>query len=128
MTLVIKKIDEIKLREFKAEAIRRGLTLSQALEEAIDMWLRGSSLETDVDVNNKAYIEMKRILNKFEGKYVIFAHGKFIGAFDTIEDVSKALNSLKPRPSHAIVLKVGHDIKIRRRLEWWGGSIRLESV
>jgi hypothetical protein len=31
VTLVIKKIDEKKLREFKAEAIRRELTLSEAI-------------------------------------------------------------------------------------------------
>jgi hypothetical protein len=30
--LVVKKIDEEKLREFKAEAIKRGLTLSEAIE------------------------------------------------------------------------------------------------
>jgi len=39
MTLVVKKMSERKLREFKAEAVRRGLTLSQAIEEAIDLWL-----------------------------------------------------------------------------------------
>jgi len=37
MTLVIRKIDEKKLRGFKAEAIKKGLTLSQALEEAIEL-------------------------------------------------------------------------------------------
>ena len=92
------------------------------------MRLRGGTLETDVDINNRAYIEMKKELDKFKGKYVIFAHGRFIGAFDKIEDVKVALSSIKPRPNHAIVLKVGHDTKIRRRLEWWGGSIKLESA
>jgi len=59
MVLVIKKVDEEKLREFNAEAIRRGLTLSQAIEEAIDLWLRSVKLGTDVDVNNRAYLRMK---------------------------------------------------------------------
>ena len=39
MTLVIKKLDPEKLRRFKAEAVRRGLLLHQALEEAITLWL-----------------------------------------------------------------------------------------
>ncbi len=128
MTLVVKKVDEAKLREFKAEAVRRGLTLSQALEEAIDMWLRGGVLETDADANNRAYVEMKGELSKFEGKYVVFAHGRFVGAFERIEDVGAALRSLRPRPAHAIVLKVGRDVRVGRRLEWWGGSIELESA
>ncbi|MCD6509865.1 MAG: hypothetical protein J7L11_05720 [Thermoprotei archaeon] len=126
MTLVIRKIDERLLREFKAEAIRRGLTLSQAFEEAASMWLKGSALETDVDANNRAYLRMKNELDKFKGKYVVFANGAFVGAFATIQDVGKAIKSLRPRPRHAIVLRVGYDVRVRRSLEWWGGSIELE--
>lgn len=42
MTLVIKKIDPEKVRLFKAEAVRRGFLLNQALEEAITLWLNAS--------------------------------------------------------------------------------------
>ncbi|HDI74694.1 MAG TPA: hypothetical protein ENF55_01920 [Thermoprotei archaeon] len=128
MTLVVKKIDEKKLREFKAEAIRRGLTFSRALEEAIDLWLKRSVLETDLDVNNRAYLRMKDNLDKYKGRYVVFAHGKFIGAYSSLEEVGRALKAIKPRPRHAIVLKVGYDHKVERDLEWWGGSIELKTA
>ncbi len=126
--MVIRKVDERILREFKAEAVRRGLTLSQAFEEAVSMWLRGGVLETDADANNRAYLRMRDKLGEFEGKYVVFANGRFVGAFDTIEEVGRAIRSLRPRPRHAIVLKVGHDVKVRGRLEWWGGSMELKSA
>jgi len=128
VTLVIKKVDERKLREFKAEAIRRGLTLSQAFEEAIDLWLKNRVVETDVDINNREYLRIKDRLNKYMNKYVVIANGRFLGAFDTLKEVGNAIKSLKCVPSHAIVFKVGEDTKIRRRLEWWGGSIGLKNV
>jgi len=128
VTLVVKKIDERKLREFKAEAIRRGLTLSQAVEEAIELWLSNSALLSDLDVNNLAYIRFKKNLAEYKGKYVVFALGSFIGAFESLEAVAKALRRLRPKLKHAIVLKVGYDKKIEEELEWWGGAIELEAA
>ncbi|MQL56298.1 hypothetical protein [Acidianus ambivalens] len=52
-----KKIDEKKLREFKAEAIRRRLTLSEAINQAIDLWLNKVSAED-------SEVERERELNK----------------------------------------------------------------
>lgn len=60
--------------------------------------------------------------------YVVFANGEFIGAFKTLDEVRENLKSLRPKPTHAIVLKVGEDVKPRGVLEWWGGSIELKSV
>ena len=64
MTLVIKRVDERKLREFKAEAVRRGLTLSEAFEEAIELWLSARPLFSEEDANNAAYLR--------EGDVVVF--------------------------------------------------------
>ena len=124
MTLVVKKIDERKLREFKAEAVRRGLTLSQALEEAIELWLSSRQAWTEADANNAAYArEKQRLLREHKGSYAVFAHGRLIGIYRTLEEVSAALRSLEERPRHAVVVKVGEDAP--RALEWWGGSISL---
>ena len=122
-TLVIKGADERKLREFKAEAVRRGLKLSEALEEAIELWLNAKPLLDEVDANNLAYLRAKRQLKGHEGKYAVFAFGKMIGVFESLEDVSKALRSLEPKPKHAVVAKIGVDKP--GELEWWGGSISL---
>ncbi|RLF12927.1 MAG: hypothetical protein DRN06_09180 [Thermoprotei archaeon] len=128
MTLVVKKVDERKLREFKAEAIRRGLTLSQALEEAIELWLRASYMLSEEDANNMAYIEAKRLLRGHEGEYAVFAHGRLLGFYRTLSEVSEALKSLDVRPRHAIVVKVGVDSPPPGELEWLGGSIELETA
>lgn len=89
---------------------------------------KGNKLGSNIDLNNEAYLKMKNGLSKFKGKYVVFANGKFIGAFTSIENVGRTLRSLRPRPKHVIVFKVGHDARVKGSPEWWGGSIELESA
>jgi len=43
LPLVLKKVGEDKVRALKAEAARRGTSLSKAVEEAIELWLRLSN-------------------------------------------------------------------------------------
>lgn len=127
MTLVIKKIDEQKLREFKAEAIRRGLTLGQALEEAIDLWISVKDrILVESDINNMVYNEIKNDLEKYVGKYIVIVKGKFLGSFATLDEVAKVLK--KYHGSHGIVLHVGYDVRPKGALEWLGGSIELKTA
>lgn len=120
MTLVIKKIDEEKLREFKAEAIRRGLTLSEAINQAIDLWLNRVKDDDERSENNKVFEKLKdEIISKYKDKYVVIAQGKFIGAFDNIEQIQDILKKLNVR--HAIVFNSSKDVKGDG--EWLGGSL-----
>lgn len=121
VTLVVKGADEKRLREFKAEAIRRGLRLAEALEEAIELWLSAKPLLDEVDANNLAYLRARRRLEGQQGKYAVFAFGRLIGVFESLEEVSRALRSLEARPRHAVVVKIGVDKP--GELEWLGGSI-----
>lgn len=126
MTLVIKKLNPDKLRQFKAEAVRRGLLLHQALEEAITLWLNRNEadLETDVEINNRAYEAAKEeLFKKYKGKFIIIAEGKLIGVYENLNEASKKLRALKPHIKHAILTKVGCDEKYSGEYEWWGGSI-----
>jgi hypothetical protein len=126
LTLVIKKLDPEKLRQFKAEAVRRGLLLHQALEEAITLWLNynEADLETDADANNRVYEAMKEELSqKYTGKFIIIAEGKLIGVYENLNEASEKLRSLKPRIKHAILTRVGYDEEYSGEYEWWGGSI-----
>ena len=77
------------------------------------------------DLNNAAYLRFRKHLRKYEGMYVVFARGKFLGAFERLEDVAAALKGLKPRPRHVLVLRVGVDRKVKGELEWWGDSLEL---
>ena len=128
LALVIKNIDKRVVREFKAEAIRRGLTLSKAFEEAARMWLefRDKVIVSEQDLNNLVYESMEEELRKNRGKYAVIAKGKLLGIFETIEDVSLALRSANVR--NAIVVKIGHDDALVEGLEWLGGSIELGSA
>ncbi|MCY0860621.1 MAG: hypothetical protein OWQ54_09355 [Sulfolobaceae archaeon] len=128
MTLVIKKIDERKLREFKAEAIRRGLTLSEAIEQAIDLWLNKVNDEDEEErrANNEVFQKMKdEILSKYQDKYIVIAKGKFIGAFNSIQEVAETLKKLNVR--QAIVFNPSKDA-IKREGEWLGGSLSSASM
>lgn len=128
LALVIKNIDKRVVREFKAEAIRRGLTLSKAFEEAARMWLefKDKVIVSEQDLNNLVYESMEEELRKNRGKYAVIAKGKLLGIFETIEDVSLALRSANVR--NAIVVKIGHDDVLVEGLEWLGGSIELGSA
>ncbi len=129
MTLVIKNANESLIREFKAEAVRRGITISQAFEEAVRVWLdlKDKLLITEQDVNNVVYESLERELRKHEGKYAVITRGRLVGLFDSLEEVAKAIKSLKPAVKNALVVKIGED-DVRRELEWLGGSLELENA
>jgi hypothetical protein len=130
VTLVIKKIDERKLREFKAEAIRRGLTLSKALEQAIDFWLKSKdeSVLSENEINDVIYNSIESDVKSKAGNYVVIAHGKLAGFFETLNDVSNALKNASPPLKHAVVVKIGVDKPQEVELEWLGGSIQRASA
>jgi len=122
VTLVARNIDKELYNLFKAEAIRRGLTVSEALEEAMRLWLihKSSDIDLEAEQNFRVYERLKKkLLAKYRGKYVVIALGEFKGAFNTLEEVSQLLKQLNVK--HAVVTKLGEDVEMRG--EWWGGSI-----
>jgi len=122
MTLVARNIDRKLYQLFKAEAIKRGLTVSKALEEAMRLWLlkKASTVDLEAEKNFEAYEKMEsELLAKYKGKYIIIASGEFKGAFKTLDEVSEFLKKLGVQ--HAVVTKVGEEKEVRG--EWWGGSI-----
>jgi hypothetical protein len=124
LTLVIKQIDQRTLRELKAEAARKGLTLAQVFEEAVNLWLNrnDSPVTTDTDRDNEFYESNRAQLEaEHRSKYILITNGLFIGAYDTLEQAGEALKALSPRPTHAILTKAGEDIE--EIGEWLGGSL-----
>ncbi|MEM0478223.1 MAG: hypothetical protein QXM50_04620 [Candidatus Caldarchaeum sp.] len=129
MTLVIKKIDPEKVRLFKAEAVKRGLLLHQAIEEAITLWLNTSrsAAETDFEANNRLYEAMKEELRKkHRGEFAVIAEGRLVGIYHEKKEALEALRSLGV--NHAILTQIGVDEERRSELEWWGGSIELQNA
>lgn len=130
MTLVIKNAEEKLLREFKAEAARRGLSLSEAFEEAVKHWLTSRHREvlSEVDLNNAAYESLESSIKAHEGQYVVIAEGKLMGVFSSLEEVSGALKKVHPPLKHALVVKIGVDDRCLEGLEWLGGSIERKTA
>jgi len=125
MTLVIKNAEEKILREFKAEAARRGLSLSQAFEEAVKYWLTFKDREvlSEADLNNIAYESLENDFREHNGKYIVVVEGRLAGIFASLEEASAALRKFHPAPKHALVVKIGVDDRVLEGLEWLGGSM-----
>jgi hypothetical protein len=50
-SILLKKIDKNIFRRFKAEAIREGLTVSEAAQEALEQWTRSKRFRKIKDVS-----------------------------------------------------------------------------
>ena len=84
----LRTVSEKQYRLFKSTAAKKGVSLSNAFEEAISAWV-SSSDETSEDqvINDMVYRRMKKRLEKdFPGKYAVIADGRFMGAEDTLAD------------------------------------------
>ena len=111
-TIAIKNIDEELYRMFKAAAALRGVTLGEALNEAIRLWLETSSspskyfkIKEEASRNRETYKRLeKSLLQKHYGKYVAIADGNLVGIYNTREEAVEAVKRLSV--NHAIVTKI----------------------
>ena len=125
VTLVARNVDEALYRRFKAEAVKRGLNVSQALEDSMRLWLarNRNPVSTEAENNNLFYNSMRsQLVKKYAGKYVVIAGGKLVGTCNSIKEVKSILDEV-PEARHAIVTRPGVDK--REELEWLGGSLEL---
>ncbi len=125
MDVIIRGLDENLHRKLRAKAAIRGLSLSQALEQAIRVWLRGhenKSAEDENDDNNVAYEKMKRQFGrKYRGKYVVFGRGRFLGPADSLDQAGALARANGVRK--ALVAKIG--AKRPAGGEWMWSSLEL---
>ena len=125
MTLVIKKVDQRTLRDLKAEAARRGLTLAEVFQEAANLWLtrqEETPVLTETQRNNEFYeSNVAELERQYKGRYVLIAGARLVGAYDDLRAAAEAMRALSPKPRHAILTKIGKDA--REYGEWLGGSL-----
>jgi len=124
VTLVIKNISEEKVRLLKSAAARLGITLSQAVEEAIELWLKAHGVIYDELADDLVWARLRsELLKKHKGKYAVIAGGSLVGVYENLEEVSSILKVLKARGvKRAVVVKVGVDEEGWMG-EWLGGSL-----
>lgn len=126
VTLVIRGLDEKTKRSLRAEAIRRGLRLAQAVKEAFQLWLsydQDAQTLSERDVNNAAYNALRQELEKYAGKTILIAGGRLLGTYENPRSAAMDLRLKAPEAQHAIVTAIGKDK--REELEWLGGSLNL---
>ena len=112
--VAIKNVDEKLYRKFKALAALKGLSLGEAFNQALSLWISMSekakiveylAIEEEAEANRRVYRELEDdLLKKHEGKYVAIAKGKLLGVFENRDEALDAVKKLKPR--HAIVTKI----------------------
>jgi len=119
-------MDEKTKRSLRAEAVRRGLRLAQAVKEAFHVW-RSFDLDAQTlserDINNAAYSALRQELEKHAGKTILIARGKLLGTYDNPRSAAIDLRLKAPEARHAIVTVIGKDRM--EELEWLGGSLNL---
>jgi len=126
LPLVLKRVSPEKIRLLKAEAARRGLTPSQAVEEAIELWLRQGGLVEDSAADDAAWERMReRLRREARGKYVVIAEGRLVGVYESLEEAAEALRGLRRRGvRRAILVRPGVDDEAAGgEGEWLGGSL-----
>ena len=126
MTLVIRGLDEKTKRSLRAEAVRRGLKLAEAVKEAFQLWRsydQDAETLSERDINNAAFNALRQELEKYAGKTILIAGGKLLGIYENPRSAAMDLRLKAPEARHAIVTVVGRDK--REELEWLGGSLNL---
>jgi hypothetical protein len=126
VTLVVRGLDEKTRRSIRAEAVKRGLRLAQAVKEAFQLWRaydQEVSTLSERDANNAAYNALRQELEKYNNKTILIAKGKFLGAYDDPRTAAMDLKRKAPDANHAIITVMGRDK--REELEWLGGSLNL---
>jgi len=126
MTLVIRGLDEKTKRSIRAEAVKRGLKLAQAVKEAFQLWQTYDlevSAVSEREANNAAYNALRQELEKYAGKAVLIANGTLLGTYDDPRSAAIDLRRRAPRAHQAIITVISKDKK--EELEWLGGSLNL---
>ena len=122
----MKKVSPEKVRLLKAEAARRGLTPSEAVEEAIDAWLRGSNVVEDSMADDEAWRRLRsRLLREARGMHVVIAEERLVGAYPSLEEAAEKLRKLRRRGvKRAVLVRPGiEDETTGGAGEWLRGSL-----
>jgi len=83
--VLIKNMDEQLYRLLKARAALLGISVSEAIQQAISIWL---DITDSLSDNNRVALNTHPDAIKAynDGKYVLACDGKYVGSFDTEEE------------------------------------------
>ena len=84
MKVLIKDVDENLYRMLKAKASLEGISVSEAVNEAIKLWLLNKDVDRVLVLMSKEFWNAVNV-----GKYALFCDGHVIGGFESEEDMIK---------------------------------------
>lgn len=129
MGVYIRGVDEKVYREFKAESVRRGLKIGEAVTEALKIWLnKHRKEENNIDmarkINNAAYRMIKgKLLRDHLGKWIAIADGRLMAVADSLEQLCKENKEIFEKYDHVLVDQVTPEK--RRIMRWRGRSLKI---
>lgn len=129
MGVYIRGVDEKVYREFKAESVRRGLKIGEAVTEALKIWLNKHRKEEDsIDIarkiNNATYRMIKgKLLRDHLGKWIAIADGRLMAVADSLEQLCKENKEIFEKYDHVLVDQVTPEE--RRIMRWRGRSLKI---
>ncbi len=114
----MKNLDEKLYREIKAEAAKKGLTVSEVVESALEEWLKKRKFDEDKDflLNNFAFERNEEeIFKDHMGEWIAIEKGRIVAASKHIEELREKLGTV----NHRIIFKVERKAGEKRYI---GGS------
>ena len=129
MGVYIRGVDEKVYREFKAESVRRGLKIGEAVTEVLKTWLnKHRKEENNIDIarkiNNAAYRMIKgKLLRDHLGKWIAIADGRLMAVADSLEQLCKENKEIFEKYDHVLVDQVTPEE--RRIVRWRGRSLKI---
>ncbi|BDC17695.1 hypothetical protein [Acidianus sp. HS-5] len=90
MKVTIKGVDERLYKMLKAKASIEGISVSEAINKAIKLWLVNKDLDRLMVIKSKEFWDAVN-----DGKYALFCDGNFIGGFDSEEGMIKEARKYK---------------------------------
>ncbi|BCU67937.1 hypothetical protein HS7_13740 [Sulfolobales archaeon HS-7] len=84
MKVLVKDVDEKLYRMLKAKASIEGISVSEAINEAIKLWLLNKDSDRIKVIKSKDFWDTVN-----EGKYALFCDGNFIGGYEDENEMIK---------------------------------------
>ncbi len=122
-SVLIKMVDPELFKRFKALAVLRGITLSQAFNEAMELWInsceKSLGIRSESDVDSEFFSKVRGELDrKYRGKYVLIANRRVIAVVNDIREAYRVLE--REGLNKCLIYKAGME---RERGEWLWSSI-----
>jgi hypothetical protein len=126
-TIAVKKVNQSLYRKVKALASLRGETVSEAVNEALDLWVqlaaKGASvsdwirLEGEAREDNECYERQQAdLLARHKGEFVAVGGGRVLGTFGNPEDAYAVVR--RAGLKHAIVTRIEERPRETVELGW----------